>query len=61
MLFQTSGALPSGIAANTIYFVVNAATNTFQVAATSGGVAIGTSGTQSGTHTCFEVVDVTVE
>ena len=61
VLFQTSGALPSGIAANTIYFVVNAGTNTFQVAATSGGAAIGTSGTQSGTHTCFEVVDVTVE
>jgi hypothetical protein len=61
MLFQTSGALPSGIAANTIYFVVNAATNTFQVSATSGGAAIGTSGTQSGSHTCFEVVDVTLE
>lgn len=61
VLFQTTSLLPTGISANTIYFVINAATNTFQISATSGGSAIGTSGTQSGTHTCFEVVDVTVE
>ena len=30
----------TGIVTNTIYFVVNAATNTFQVAATSGGAAL---------------------
>jgi hypothetical protein len=61
VLFQTTGILPTGISANAVYFVINAATNTFQISATSGGSAIGTSGTQSGTHTCFEVVDVTVE
>jgi uncharacterized protein YodC (DUF2158 family) len=61
VLFQTTGALPSGLVANTIYYVVSAATNSFQLAATSGGTAIVTSGTQSGTHTCFEVVDVTLE
>lgn len=61
VLFQTTGVLPTGISANAVYFVINAATNTFQISATSGGSAIGTSGTQSGTHTCFEVVDVTVE
>lgn len=61
VLFQTTSLLPTGISANTVYFVINAATNTFQISATSGGAAIGTSGTQSGTHTCFEVVDVTVE
>ena len=61
VLFQTTGVLPTGISANAVYFVINAATNTFQISATSGGTAIGTSGTQSGTHTCFEVVDVTVE
>ena len=61
VIFQTTAALPTGITANTIYFVVNAAANTFQIAATLGGAAIATSGTQSGTHTCMEVVDVTVE
>ncbi len=59
--FQTTATLPTGITANTVYYVVNAAANTFQISATSGGAAIATSGTQSGTHTCMEVVDVTVE
>lgn len=61
VIFQTTGALPTGITANTVYFVVNSAANTFQISATSGGAAIATSGTQSGTQICLEVVDVTVE
>jgi hypothetical protein len=61
VIFQTTGALPTGITANTVYFVINAAANTFQISATSGGAAIATSGTQSGTQICLEVVDVTVE
>lgn len=51
VVFTTTGALPTGLTAGTAYFVVNAATNTFQVSATSGGTAITTTGTQSGTHT----------
>lgn len=51
IIFSTTGALPTGITAGTVYYVLNAATNTFQVAATSGGAAINTSGTQSGVHT----------
>jgi hypothetical protein len=51
--FTTTGALPTGFAINTIYYVVSPATNTFSLAATSGGSAINTTGTQSGTHTCF--------
>lgn len=58
--FATSGALPTGIFANTTYFVINAATDTFNLSATQGGAAIGTSGGQSGTHTMREVVSVTV-
>lgn len=58
--FTTSGALPTGILANTTYFVINAATDTFNLSATQGGGAIGTSGGQSGTHTLREVVSVTV-
>ncbi|TCM19938.1 hypothetical protein, partial [Novosphingobium sp. ST904] len=58
--FTTSGALPTGILANTTYFVINAATDTFNISATQGGAAIGTSGGQSGSHVVREVVSVTV-
>lgn len=49
--FTTSGALPTGIVAGTTYYVVNKATNTFEIAATAGGSSIATTGSQSGTHT----------
>jgi len=51
--FDTNGALPTSLAADTIYYVVGSSitTNTYQVSATAGGAAINTSGTQSGTHT----------
>lgn len=51
--FDTNGALPTGLVADTIYYVVGSSitTNTYQVSATAGGAAINTSGTQSGTHT----------
>jgi hypothetical protein len=52
--------LPTGIFANTTYFVVNAATDTFNLSATQGGAAISTSGGQSGAHVVREVVSVTV-
>lgn len=52
LIFTTTGALPTGLTpATTAYFVVNAATNTFQVSATLNGTAITTTGSQSGTHT----------
>ena len=49
--FTTTGSLPTGLVASTTYYVVAPAAGTFNVAATSGGAAIDTSGTQSGTHT----------
>jgi hypothetical protein len=49
--FTTTGALATGLVAGTTYFVKSPATNTFNVAATSGGTAIVTSGSQSGVHT----------
>jgi len=51
--FTTTGALPTGLTANTIYYVISAGlgANTFQVSATVGGSAINTSVSQSGTHT----------
>lgn len=53
VVFSTTGALPSGLSAATVYYVVGSSitTNTFEVSATSGGSAISTSGTQSGTQT----------
>lgn len=51
VLLTTTGALPTGLTANTIYYVRNPATDTFELSATSGGASINTTGTQSGTHT----------
>ena len=49
--FTTTGALPTGITASTTYYVKYLTANTFHLAATVGGTAITTSGSQSGTHT----------
>jgi microcystin-dependent protein len=51
--FTTTGALPTGLSANTLYYVISAGltTNAFEVSATRGGAAVNTSGSQSGTHT----------
>lgn len=51
VVFSTTGALPTGLTAGTVYFVVSPTTNGFSVAATIGGSAINTSGSQSGVHT----------
>lgn len=48
---STTGTLPTGLA-STNYYVISAGLtgNTFQLSSTMGGMAINTSGTQSGTH-----------
>lgn len=51
---STTGALPTGLTADTRYYVVatpNA--TTLRISTTRGGTAINTSGTQSGTHTLW--------
>jgi hypothetical protein len=48
---STTGALPTGLTAGTTYYVLSPTTNSFNVAATVGGAAINTTGTQSGVHT----------
>lgn len=53
----TTGALPTGLAIRTKYFVRNPTANTFELSATSGGASINTSGSQSGTHTCWAIRD----
>jgi len=44
----TTGALPTGLVPGTVYYVVNSSGTTANLAATPGGPAINTSGTQSG-------------
>lgn len=48
--FVTTGALPTGLSVDTFYYAIYATDDTFQLAATSDGTAITTTGTQSGTH-----------
>ncbi|MDE3791689.1 hypothetical protein I7G86_13705 [Sinorhizobium meliloti] len=59
--FSTTGALPTGLTAGTTYYVISPSANDFQVAATPGGAAIATSGTQSGTHTATTVPTGTIK
>lgn len=51
VVFTTTGALPTGVTAGTIYYATVTGSNTFTISSTVGGAAINTSGTQSGTHT----------
>jgi hypothetical protein len=51
IVLTTTGALPTGLTAGRIYYVVNRAAGTFQLSATLDGAAIVTTGSQSGTHT----------
>lgn len=53
--FKTTGALPTGITAGTTYFVVGSSitSNTFRISTTSGGTALNTTGSQSGTQTAI--------
>lgn len=50
IVLSTSGSLPTGLAVGTVYYVINAATNTFNVATSAGGSAVNTSSAGSGTH-----------
>ena len=51
--FTTTGALPTGVAANTQYYVLSSGltADAFQFSATKGGAAINSSVSQSGVHT----------
>jgi hypothetical protein len=57
IVFQTTGALPTGLSAATTYYVISAGltTNAFEVSTTVGGSAVNTSGTQSGVHSVTSV------
>ena len=48
LTLQTTGALPTGLTIGVTYYVVNSTGGTFNLAATSAGAPINTTGTQSG-------------
>ena len=49
---RTTGALPTGLSVDTVYYVISTGltADAFQLSTSEGGAAINTSGTQSGTH-----------
>jgi len=51
--FTTTGALPTGVSADKVYYVISAGltSTAFEFSATLGGSAINTSGSESGVHT----------
>jgi hypothetical protein len=53
--FTTTGALPTGVTAGTQYYVLSSglSADAFSFATSIGGTAINSSGSQSGTHTCY--------
>jgi hypothetical protein len=51
IILNTTGALPTGLSAGTVYYVVGSSGTTCNLALTYGGAAINTSGSQSGTQT----------
>jgi hypothetical protein len=54
----TTGALPTGLTAGTTYYLRNVDKLTANLSATITGALIDTTGTQSGTHSISELVDV---
>lgn len=57
--FTTTGALYTGPTTNTVYFVDYIDANTFYIRPSPGNSRTNTSGSQSGTHTCWEPQDYT--
>lgn len=50
LMFETTGALPTGLKPSTVYYIKNTTGNTANLSLTPGGAAINTTGTQSGVH-----------
>lgn len=60
VLFTTTGTLPAGLSAATIYYCIVTSSSRFKVSLTSGGGAVDITDAGTGVHTCHVVVD-TVE
>lgn len=57
VFFTTTGSLPTGLLPNTNYYAIRIDANSFSLATSvanaHAGIAVNTSGSQSGTHTCY--------
>jgi hypothetical protein len=58
IVFATTGELPTGIVAGTVYYVKSPIADSFNVSATPGGAAINTSGSQFGAHTVYTAPNI---
>jgi hypothetical protein len=60
--FSTTGALPTGLAIDTPYYVLSAGltVNAFEVSLSPGGTAVNTSGSQSGVHSVGKIKNAIV-
>lgn len=61
VVLSTTGTLPTGLTAGTTYYVTGSTTNSFSLAATSGGTAINTTGAGSGIHTATAIAEATTQ
>lgn len=55
VLLTTNNTLPSGYSANTVYYVITSATNSFQVATAGGGSAVALADDGTGTHNFVQI------
>jgi hypothetical protein len=55
VMLATTGALPTGLSQNTIYYVKYIDVSTFNLSLNAGGANINTSGSQYGTHTLWAI------
>lgn len=58
VILTTNNTLPTGYSADTVYYVVNKATDTFQVATAGGGSAVSISSDGTGTHKFIKISKV---
>ena len=54
----STATLPTGLSANTVYYVISSTSSTFKLSLTSGGSAIDISSTGSGTHSVYNKFQV---
>ena len=60
MVTSSAQDLPAGLDPATVYFVINATTNDFELSLTSGGSAVAITDNGTGTHTAKQVTEVTL-
>ena len=57
---NSGGALPTGLTANTIYYIITATTNTYQLSLTKGGAAVDFSSNGTGTNSLYDMFQLDI-